>query len=128
MQFTPDQLAELERQKAADPGARHFRFVPTPEQAAELMAEGEQAESERSDLEAIFRRIVAASEEEGFSGWLRRAIRRARQPVEEIARRSQIDAEVLTAFRTGESTLPSDAVDRLVATLGLQLVDQPASR
>jgi hypothetical protein len=55
---------------------------------------------------------------------LRRGIRNAGRPIRKIAEEARIDLDLLSAFRTGEATLPSDAVDRLVAVLGLTLVEE----
>jgi hypothetical protein len=62
-----------------------------------------------------------AEREPGFSGDLRRAITAARRPSHELAADLGIDVRLLENFRAGDATLPSNVVDRLVATLGLRL-------
>ncbi len=126
MKFTPQQQADIDRQKAADPAARHLTSKATPEQAAEIRNSARQAETQKAEIEEEYHRVVAASEEEGFSGWLRRAIRRAKRPVQKLAGEAKIEIDLLRDFRVGDATLPSDAVDRLVAALDLTLVEEPA--
>jgi hypothetical protein len=127
IQFTPQQRAEIERQRADQPAARHLRFQATAEQAAEIRRAAAAADSAKKAVEREFAMIVAAAAEPGFSGWLRRAIRNAQRPIQELALEAGIDAEQLRAFRRGEATLPSNAVDRLVLLLGLTLVEEPVS-
>ena len=93
----------------------------TPEEAAKYLEIRSRIEGEKS---AIFARRDAqeqAEREPGFSGDLRRAITAACRPSRELAAELGIDVGLLEDFRTGDATLPSDVVDRLVATLGLRL-------
>jgi hypothetical protein len=126
MKLTPEQQADIARQKAANPGARHFRFQATTEQAAEWRAAAEAAESHKEQIAEDYRKLVKAAEEEGFSGWLRRAIGRAGRPIRKIAADANIDFRLLHEFRMGDATLPSDAIDRIIAALGLALAEEPA--
>jgi hypothetical protein len=127
MQLTPQQRADVDRQKSQAPGARHVFFKATPQQAAELDVKAEEIEADRAGIEAHYRKLVSASAEPGFSGWLRRRIRQDGRPIRKIAETAHIDLDDLTAFRVGDATLPTDAVDRLVETLGLTLVEEPGA-
>ncbi len=62
-----------------------------------------------------------ARKEKTFSGALRRTIHRFPLSSREIADRAKIRWADLDDFLTGEKTLPSDAVDRLVKVLKLKL-------
>src|SRR5262245_57128368 len=62
-----------------------------------------------------------AREEKTFSGALRRAIHRFPRSQKQIAEAAGIDWHELSDFLTGEQTLPSDAIDRLVRVLKLKL-------
>lgn len=75
----------------------------------------------RDAAAALWRKLVAASAEPGFSGALRRAINAALIPAHQLAAECGIERTALQQFRTGEAELPSGAVDRLVERLGLEL-------
>jgi hypothetical protein len=62
-----------------------------------------------------------AMKEKTFSGRLRRAINDFPLSPMKIAERSEITWADLDDFLTGENTLPSDAIDRLVKVLKLKL-------
>lgn len=122
MQLTPEQRAEMDRERCENPTARGVHVKLTPEQRDEYLriAAAEDAGRE-ANIGAIRKRDLAA-EEPGFSGDLRRAINAARRPSRELAAQLGIDVRLLEEFRAGEATLQSDAVDRLVHVLGLRLV------
>jgi len=62
-----------------------------------------------------------AMKEKTFSGRLRRAINDFPLSPMKIAERAEIAWAGLDDFLTGENTLPSDAIDRLVKVLKLKL-------
>jgi hypothetical protein len=62
-----------------------------------------------------------AMKERTFSGSLRRAIRRSGFLLPDLARRAEVAVGDIADFLTGEKTLPSDAIDRLVKFLKLKL-------
>ena len=68
-----------------------------------------------------WRKMEAAAAQPGFSGELRRAIDAARIPAHRLAADCRIDVDTLEEFRCGDAELPTGAVDRLVAALGLTL-------
>jgi len=127
MQLTPEQRAEIDRQKGEKPESRHLYFKATSGQAAQLQTQARKSESEKPQIEADYHKLVAASEEPGFSGWLRRRIRQDGRPIRKVAEAAAVELTELSAFRLGEGTLATDAVDRLMETLHLKLVEEPSS-
>lgn len=121
MQLTPEQLADIERQRRENPGARIF-IKHTPEQAEERRRAVEEEEAGREANIAYARKLFAALEEPGFSGDLRRAIGATQRLPSELARELEVDAKLLDDFMAGDAELPTDVVDRLVDHLRLKLV------
>lgn len=74
------------------------------------------------------RRLLAAADEPGFGGDLRRAILLANVPSLRLAAEIGISVEALEAFRAGEAELSSHAIERLTARLGLHLVPVETGR
>lgn len=70
------------------------------------------------------RKIQAAAEQPGFFGDVRRAIVLSRRPMAELASAIGVDPRILSDFRSGEAELPSSALERLVETLGLRLMQE----
>jgi hypothetical protein len=62
-----------------------------------------------------------AAKEKTFSGGLRRAIHGSKFLLPDLARRADVDMGDIADFLTGERTLPSDAIDRLIKVLKLKL-------
>lgn len=105
--------------------ARIYREFTSEEREAWLrsVAEAESPE-ERAASDEYFRLAEAAVAEPTFSGELRRAIHGVHQRrmfFTTLLERAQVDWETLRPFMIGESTLPSDVIDRLVGVLGLHL-------
>ena len=69
-----------------------------------------------------------ARKEKTFSGALRRAVHSFPLSPMEIAERGNIPWTDLSKFLTGEKTLPSDAIDRLVKVLKLRLPTSKGAR
>jgi hypothetical protein len=118
IELTPDQRAELERQRSAVRSTVKL----TPQQRAEfdrMVAAEDAARAENIDR---FRKLQEAKREAGFSGALRRAISADPRTCHELAVAAHIHVRSLESFRTGDATLPSDAIDRLVETLHLRLM------
>jgi hypothetical protein len=67
---------------------------------------------------------VLAAEQPGFFGDVRRAILASRRPIDELAAAIGVDARVLSDFRAGNEELPAGALDRLLETLGLRLMQE----
>jgi hypothetical protein len=121
MQLTPEQRADIERQRRENPGARIF-IKHTPEQAEEHRRAFEEEEAGREANIAYARKLFAALEEPGFSGDLRRAIAASRKLPSDLASSVGVSVSVLEDFLDGDASLPSDVVDRLVTLLRLKLV------
>jgi len=121
MKLTSEQQAEVERQRRENLGQR-VMIQFTPEQAAEYRRAVAEEEAAREANIAAVKKKDAAAAKPGFSGDLRRAINASRTDIRELSRELGVDARLLEAFRRGDAPLPSDAVDRLVALLGLKLV------
>jgi len=102
--------------------ARRIYRELTPEQKAQLKEWRAQIEEELPDLIERHRMAKAAEEEGTFSGELRRQIHRGGVPITELARKSGIELTELDEFLTGERTLPSSTIDRIVEVLGCRLV------
>lgn len=118
IQLTPEQKAELERQRQAT----RLTIKLTAEQRAEYERIVEVEERGREANIAKFHKLQSAKQEPGFSGALRRAISADSRLPHELAAAVKIDVRLLEDFRTGDATLPSDAIDRLVDALHLRLV------
>lgn len=121
MERTPEQLAEIERQRAVDPTARGIHIELTPEQRNEYQRLAKAVDAGQESDRAHVRAIEAAAREPGFSGDLRRAIMGAGIPIAELSARCGISATTMEEFRAARLALTSDAIDRLIEALGLQL-------
>jgi hypothetical protein len=102
--------------------ARRVYREQTPEEQLRLQGLREQVAQELPDLIQRDQLRKNAAEEETLSGALRRAIHKGDVPITEIARRCEIGFVELDEFLTGERTLPSSVIDRLVEILGCKLV------
>ena len=94
----------------------------TPEEQSRLRRLQEQVAQELPDLIQRDQLRKNAAEEDTLSGALRCAIHKGDVPITEIARRCEIGFVELDEFLTGERTLPSSTIDRLVGILGCKLV------
>ena len=97
----------------------------TPAQQRRLNRNRQLIEEELPDLIRRNQLAHAARKEKSFSGALRRAIHKYPSSPMKIAEAAEITWTDLSDFLTGERTLPSDAIDRLVRVLKLKL---PASK
>ena len=88
---------------------------------AELLRLAELEQANKAETVARFRRMLVASNEPGFSGDLRRAIDSQRLHPRRLADECGVDWRVLDDFRSGDATLPSDVIDRLVQRLGIKV-------
>jgi hypothetical protein len=122
MQLTPEQQEQVARAKAA--GEKRATLSFTAQQRAEWEEAVEQELAGREDNLARLRKITAAAEQRGFFGDLRRAIALSRRPVRELAVEIGVDWSLLSDFRAGDAELPAAAVDRLIETLGLRLMQE----
>lgn len=100
----------------------------TPELRERWKRQIEAAQADRSESDEYFRMAEPAAAEATFSGELRRAIHavHARQMLlPTLLERAGVDWKTLRPFMTGEASLPTEVVDRLVAVLGLHLQEVP---
>lgn len=102
--------------------AREIHRELTPEEQARLERLREQVKEELPDLIERDQLRKTASEEDTPSGALRRAIHTGDLTLTQIARQVGITTNELDMFLTGESTLPSDVIDRLAEAVGCKLV------
>jgi hypothetical protein len=100
---------------------RRIHGTLTPAQQRRLEKARDQAAKELPDLIRRNQMRFEARKEKSFSGLLRRAIHRFPLSPMKIAERAEIEWADLADFLTGEKTLPSDAIDRLVTAVKLKL-------
>ena len=122
MQLTPEQQRQV--QQGRDGGDRRASVRFTTEQRKSWREAVEQELAGQGENIAHFRKIKAAAVQPGFFGDVRRAIILSRSPIGELAASIGVDAHVLSDFRAGESQLPAAALERLIETLGLRLMQE----
>jgi DNA-binding MarR family transcriptional regulator len=122
MQLTPEQQEQVRQAKAAGERRVYLRF--TPEQRNEWRAAVEEEMAAKEENIAHLRKIHAAAEQPGFFGDLRRAVLASRRPVHELAQQVGVDPRLFSDFQAGEAELPSAALERLVVTLDLRLMQE----
>ena len=98
------------------------KLTPAEQQRLETLRQ--EVAQELPELIRRDRQRKQASEAETPSGILRRAIHESEQTLTQIANQAGIEPLQLDDFLTGESTLPSDAIDRLAKVLDCRLVPQ----
>jgi hypothetical protein len=81
-----------------------------------------ETEVEKPELIAEGLKMRAAAEEPTLSGSLRRAVHKSSLSLPEIIERLETSPDEFSDFLTGDHSLPSDALDRLAAILGYELV------
>lgn len=121
IELTPEQRAEMDRQRAANPQARGVYVDFTPEQAEQYRLLAREVDAGRDQDLAHIRAVEAAAHEPGFSGDLRRAIMAARIPSDLFAARIGVPIREFEDFRAGHHLLTSDVIERLIDVLGLKL-------
>lgn len=102
--------------------ARRIMVELTPEQQERLRQAQQETEQELPELVVLGKSLRRAAQEETLSGSLRRAIHASPLDLDVLAERAGITPDGLQGFLTGEHPLPSDAMDRLAAEVGCQLV------
>jgi hypothetical protein len=122
MELTPEQLEQVRQSKSRGQRRATIRFTAEQSRTWRQTAENELAGKDENV--AVFRKIVSAAEQPGFLGDLRRAILLSRRAPAELSAKIGVDARQLSDFRAGEAELPATALDRLIETLGLRLVQE----
>jgi hypothetical protein len=105
---------------SSDP-SRQLKPLP-PEHQARITKARELIAAELPDLIIREQRLREAAGESTFSGELRRAIHRGDRDLIDLAKLAGITPIQLSEFLTGERTLRSDVIDRLMAAVGCHLV------
>jgi hypothetical protein len=122
MQLTPEQK-ELIRQ-AKELGERRINMNLTPDQKQEYLETVALEMAGKQQNIALARKIKAAAQQPGFFGDVRRAILLSRPSIPELAVSIGVDCHVLSDFQAGEAELPAAALDRLLETLNLRLMQE----
>ena len=126
MKFTPEQEAQFERERRENPGKTSFLFDATPEQEAELETLANLEQAHKEETIAWLRRHEELLAEDSFLGSLRRALDSSENSWADLERTSNVPAARIEQFFMGDADLTQNDIDRLVRTLGLQLVPAAA--
>ncbi|MEX2140056.1 MAG: hypothetical protein WD894_12395 [Pirellulales bacterium] len=122
MQLTPEQQEQVRQAKAR--GERRVTVSFTSEQKEAWRRAVEQELAGKDQNIAHIRKIVAAAEQPGFFGDVRRAIALSRRSPGELCTTIGVDPSVLADFRAGDADLPATALEHLIETLGLRLMQE----
>ena len=101
----------------------------SPENRAQIKHWQEQIKAELPELANRLRLATKAAEDNTFSGGLRRAIHASGLTLNYLADRVGSTPIALDTFLTGEDSLQSDVIDRLMPLVGYKLMgmDEPSS-
>lgn len=94
----------------------------TPEEAERFDRLAALIEAEKPDIIRRAKLVIAAGDEPGFNGDLRRAIHSGHVPLENIAAAAQMKVFELCDFLEGTADLTSSQIAAIVKYLNLQLV------
>ena len=122
MQLTPEQLEQV--RQAKERGDRRVSLSYTQEQSKAWRDALQQELANQQENVAQFHKINSAAEQPGFLGDIRRAILLSRRPVGDLAAAMGVDPQLLSDFRAGEAELPGSALNRLITSLGLRLMQE----
>ena len=122
MELTPEQREEVRMAKAA--GDRRVTIDFTAQQKREWESAVREELAGKDENIAHFRKIKAAAEQPGFFGDVRRAIASSRRLLDELSEGIGVDHRLLADFRAGDAELPPAALERLIQTLGLRLMQE----
>lgn len=103
--------------------APNFHQV-TVEEAGRLDAIAAEEEAHKNDLIARLERQDRASEEDGLSGQLRRAVTASMLGPEKLATEIGVTPAAFVAFQAGDAELPFSAFEKLARRMGMTLVLQ----
>ena len=122
MELTPEQKEQVRQAKAA--GERRVTLCFTPEQKRHWQAAVQEELAGKEENIAHFRKRKAATERPGFFGDVRRAIAASRRSIHELADQIGVEPRVLSDFCAADAQLSADALDRLLETLRLRLMQE----
>ncbi len=80
------------------------------------------AEVDRVQIELTLAKSAAAAAEDSFSGFVRRCVRQGGRPVSLLADEAHVDLQRLAHFLQGEGSLDTTEIDRLLSTLGVEVL------
>jgi hypothetical protein len=124
MELASEQRKQMQEAKAAGERRVTLRFTKQQRDAWEAAVQEELAGKDENL--AHFHKIKAAAERPGFFGDVRRAIALSQRPADELANEIGVEPRLLSDFRAGDAELPAAALDRLLETLGLRLMQEIA--
>jgi hypothetical protein len=122
MQLTPEQQDQV-RQARAQGEVRAVVEFSAEQNNAWQQAVKQELGGKQENI-AHFRKIKAVAEQSGFFGDIRRAILLSRRPIKELATTVGVEPRVLSDFRAADAELSPAELDRLVAALGLRLMQE----
>lgn len=122
MQFTSEQQEQI--RQAKDRGERRVSLSFTPEQRKAYREAVEQELAGQGENIAHVRKVMTAAEQPGFFGDIRRAILLSRPSIGDLAATIGVEPRVLSDFQADEADLPAAALNRLIETLGLRLMQE----
>jgi hypothetical protein len=122
MELTPEQKRQIHQAKTRGEKRVTVQFTDEQRRAYEDSVARELAGS--GENSAHIRKIVRAAEQPGFFGDVRRAVLASRRPIGELAAATGVDARLLSDFRAGNEELPAGALDGLLDTLALRLMQE----
>ena len=122
MSLTPEQQQQVREAKARGERRASPNFTADQQKAWQQSVEEELAG--KVENIATFHKVLAAAEQPGFFGDLRRAILLSRRSPTELCAAIGVDPRAFSDFRAGDAELPAISLDRLIETLGLRLVQE----
>ena len=122
MQLTPRQQQQI--REAKESGQRRTTLSLTAEQRKSWREAVQKELDGKGENLAHVRQVMIVAEEPGFFGDVRRAILLSRRPVAELAAVVGVEPQALSNFRAGAEELHSTALNRLIETLGLRLMQK----
>jgi hypothetical protein len=122
MQLTPQQQQQI--REAKESGQRRSLVSFTPQQRKSWRDSVQQELAAKEQNVAHIQQLMLAAEEPGFFGDVRRAILLSQRPVAELATTIGVEPQQLSSFRAGTEELPSAALNLLIETLGLRLMQE----
>ena len=122
MELTPEQKEQIRHAK--ERCERRVYMQLTPEQKKEYREAVALEMAGKEANIALDSKIKAAAEQSGFLGDVRRAILLSRPSIPDLATAIGVDRQRLSDFQAGEAELPAAALDRLLETLGLRLMQE----
>jgi DNA-binding MarR family transcriptional regulator len=122
MQLTPEQQEQVRQAKAGGERRVYVQLTPAQRKAYQEAVDLELAGKDENI--AHCQKIKVAAEQPGFFGDVRRAILSSRPSIGDLAATIGVDPRLLSDFQASEAELPAAALDRLLETLGLRLMQE----